>query len=93
MSGACLSGWAFLEDDYLFLVQFCREHGIRQVLEFGPGDSTAAFLDAGCRVLSFESDAMHMETAKARFAGETDVEVRYCAESAVPELTLLPWVA
>jgi hypothetical protein len=91
-SRALLKGWTILEDDYLFLVQFCREHGIRQVLEFGPGDSTAAFLDAGCRVLSFESDPAHMEISKDRFAGEKDVELRYGEVAAVPDRELLPWI-
>ena len=92
MSSAYLNGWTILEDDYLFLVQFCREHGIRQVLEFGPGDSTAAFLDAGCRVLSFESDPAHMEISKDRFAGEKDVELKYGEEAAVPDRKVLPWI-
>jgi hypothetical protein len=87
---AHLKDWSILEDDYLFLVHFCREHGIRRVLEFGPGDSTAAFLDAGCHVLSFESNAEYLRKAEERFVGENDLELRFCAEDKVPDKDLLP---
>ena len=39
-----------------FLQKFCKEMQIKTVLEFGPGASTLAFLNAGCTVVSIEEN-------------------------------------
>lgn len=82
---AALQGWSLLREDYVFLARYCRRMGIRQVVEFGPGDSTLALLDAGCEVLSFEHDAGWLQTAVERFDGESRVNLRLCPEGTVPE--------
>jgi hypothetical protein len=82
---AALQGWSILWDDYLFLARLCRKHSIKRVAEFGPGDSTLAFLDAGCRVVSYEHDAGWLQRSVERFAGEDAVEVVHCPEGTVPD--------
>lgn len=89
LSQSALSGWSILEDDYLFLVQFCRDYGLRRIVEFGPGDSTAAFLDAGCQVTSFECNQAWLEKAASRFAQESGVDLRFCAEEELPNAAAL----
>jgi len=88
---AGLREWAIDSDDYAFLVNHCRKHGIRNVVEFGPGDSTLAFLDAGCRILSFESDPAWLEECQRRFSGERGVELRLCPAGEVPDAASLPF--
>ena len=44
------------ESDGKMLVRWCKELGIRTVLEFGPGYSTNFFLEAGCQITAAESD-------------------------------------
>jgi predicted O-methyltransferase YrrM len=89
---AGLREWSIDADDYAFLVKHCRKNGIRNVVEFGPGDSTLAFLDAGCRVLSFESDPEWLEESRRRFAAEGAVELRLCPAAEVPDASSLPFV-
>lgn len=79
------NGWAILADDYLFLVKFCRDHAIRKVAEFGPGDSTLALLDAGCEVVSYEHDIGRLKHSVERFAHEGEVEVVHCPEGTLPD--------
>lgn len=86
---ANLEGWSILADDYRFLVSYCRENGIKRVVEFGPGDSTLAFLDAGCEILSFEHSQEWLHKVAARFSGELRLELDYCPEDAVPDRATL----
>jgi hypothetical protein len=85
MGRSKLEGWSILVDDYEFLVKFCREFGIRNVVEFGPGSSTRALLDAGCRVNSHEHDIGWLRQSTEQFQHETMVEVVHCPEGTLPE--------
>lgn len=77
-------GWSILPEDYVFLARYCRRNGIQRVVEFGPGDSTWAFLDAGCEVISYEHDLGFLQSSLVRFDGEPDVELLHCPEGEVP---------
>lgn len=44
------------KDDGEMLMRWCKNLGVRTVLEFGPGYSTNFFLQAGCNVTSCESN-------------------------------------
>ncbi|MBB5353714.1 putative O-methyltransferase YrrM [Haloferula luteola] len=81
---AGFDGWSILADDYRFLVSYCRENGIKRVVEFGTGDSTLAFLDAGCEVMSFEHSQEWLHKVAARFFGEGRLTLDFCSENAVP---------
>ncbi len=81
---ADLTTWSILEDDYHWLVQFAKREGIKRVIEFGPGDSTLAFLDAGCSILSYEHQPAFVLEAKKRFADSGNVEVRCCLANELP---------
>ena len=85
LAQANLSGWSILEDDYRWLWSYARSAGARRVVEFGPGDSTLALLDAGCEILSFESDAARIDGLREQWKHEPRVEIRHCAADAVPE--------
>lgn len=63
------------EDDYAWLVAYVRRTGARRIVEFGPGDSTLAFLEAGCEILSLENDDSWLRSAKQRFAAWSKVIV------------------
>lgn len=89
---AGLREWSIDSDDYIFLVKHCLNHRIRNVIEFGSGDSTLAFLDAGCRILCLESDPEGVEEGRRRFAGEQAVELRLCPAMQVPDMATLPFM-
>jgi len=72
---AGLNDWGIGADDYDWLVDWCRARGVRRVVEFGPGDSTLAFLDAGCTVLSAEHDEGWRKLATDRFALDAGVTI------------------
>jgi hypothetical protein len=55
---------SILPDEYQFLQEFCKANNVRQVIEFGPGASTLAFLRAGCAVVSVEEDGRHFQDAQ-----------------------------
>jgi predicted O-methyltransferase YrrM len=85
MGRAKLAGWSILKDDYMLLVNFCRKHDIRRVAEFGPGDSTLALLDAGCKVVSYENDIGCLRNAVDWIGGVDAVELVHCPEGTVPD--------
>lgn len=68
--------WSVLEDDCRWIVDYCRREGVRRVVEFGPGRSTLAFLQAGCEVLTAENDPERLEEARRTF--EKAAGVRVC---------------
>jgi predicted O-methyltransferase YrrM len=83
-------GWAILSEDYAFLERFAQEMGLRRVVEFGPGDSTLAFLDAGVEgIISYEHDECWLEQAKRKFLGMPEVRLEFCDEDSLPELNSL----
>lgn len=53
-----------LPEEYQFLQEFCKANNVRQVIEFGPGVSTLAFLRAGCAVVSVEENPRHFQEAQ-----------------------------
>lgn len=81
---AACQGWSILLEDYVFLSRYCKRMNLGRVIEFGPGDSTLAFLDAGCRIASFEHDAEWLRKATERFDGEHAVALTHCPEGTVP---------
>lgn len=83
---AACEGWSILADDYDFLADWCRKQGFRHVVEFGPGDSTLALLDAGCRVVSYEHDIGWLKKSLERFRSETEVEILHLPEGDLPEV-------
>jgi hypothetical protein len=85
MRRADLHGWSILADDYVFLSRWCRKFSVTRVAEFGPGDSTLALLDAGCRVVSHEHDIEWLRRITERFAGEKNVKVVHCPEGTLPD--------
>ena len=84
MGSAKLSGYSILSEDYVFLSRLCREMGLRRIVEFGPGDSTLAFRDAECEVISYEHDESWLEKARELFEGDESVDLRDCDRDEVP---------
>ena len=75
-STAPLEPWSLQVDEYPWLVRHCRRTGVRAALEIGCGSSTLALLDAGCRVLSFDSDPTWQAHASRWFGEDRDLELR-----------------
>lgn len=66
----------FTFDDYGALISECRRIGARSAIEFGPGVSTTAFVEAGCeRILTCEHDEAFIEKARAAAAEHLAIEV------------------
>lgn len=66
----------FTFDDYGALIDECRLIGARTVLEFGPGISTLAFIEAGCqRIATCEYQDKWIEKAKTDFTSCPQVSV------------------
>lgn len=79
-----------LPEDYLFLARLCRKHSFTRIVEFGCGDSTRAFLDAGCRIASHEHDIGWLHRSTPLFEGEPGVELIHCPGGTVPERVPFP---
>ena len=81
--------WGIDDAEHRFLQAFVRASAVRTVLEFGPGRSTEAFLETGCRVWSLEHDPKWLAAAEATLGGRAGLTLRLFrngAELAVPEL-------
>jgi hypothetical protein len=63
------------QQEYDWLIDFVQFMGYKKVLEFGPGNSTFAFSDAGCRVDSYESEASYYEEMILKFSENPRVRV------------------
>jgi len=86
---AAFNGFSISRDEYDALVEFARKHRIRRVLEFGPGASTWALLEAGCHVVSLEYQHRWFEHFRQVFSQHPEVRViQYdnLPEICVPEL-------
>lgn len=54
-------------DDYGAIVSECRRIGAETAIEFGPGSTTLALFEGGCRsVISYEYDPMWIDKSLAR---------------------------
>lgn len=66
----------FEADDYAFIKQEIKRTGAKTVLEFGPGASTKAFLDAGVeKIVTCEYIDKWLEVAREQFKDEKRVTV------------------
>lgn len=74
-AGPEFNGFSISEQEYDGLVQFARQARIRRVLEFGPGASTWAFVEAGCEVVSLEYQQKWFEHYRREFAQHPQVQV------------------
>ena len=63
------------QQEYDWLIDFVQFAGYKKVLEFGPGTSTFAFLDAGCRIDTYESEVSYYEEAFMKFLDNPRVRV------------------
>lgn len=70
-----LGGFAIERRDYYELVEFVRQAGVKQVLEFGPGATTWAFLEAGCDVWSLEFGEKYLAAAAEAFKDQDKVKL------------------
>jgi hypothetical protein len=68
LSQLSANAYSLSDGELIALRQFVANHGIKSVLEFGPGRSTACFLDAGCRVYSLEYEARWLAHYRGVFA-------------------------
>lgn len=50
------TSWSISTQEYELLKTWCAEHGVKRVMEFGPGASSYAFLEMGCQLVSYEHD-------------------------------------
>jgi len=55
---------SILPKEFAFLQEFCKAKTVRQVVEFGPGVSTLAFLRAGCSVVAVEESRRYFDEAQ-----------------------------
>ncbi|HUU03409.1 MAG TPA: hypothetical protein VM425_18385 [Myxococcota bacterium] len=86
---ANLGGFAIDRRDYLELVEFIRQEGAKKVLEFGPGATTWAFLEAGCDVWSLEFGEEYLAKATEAFREHDKVKffkVELKHDLVVPEI-------
>lgn len=67
----------FSFEDYAALMKLVEEIGAKRVLEFGPGISTLALIEAGVEVIdSYEYDSTFLASAQERFQAYPQVTVR-----------------
>lgn len=80
----------FAFDDYAVLLSEAKRVHADRILEFGPGNSTLAWIEAGCNeIVSLEHNQQWMERAKDKFAGYLNVHLvpyKNAAEIVVPQL-------
>ena len=74
-SGPSFNSFSITPEEYRWLKGFVRDNGIRSVLEFGPGASTWAFLEAGCRVVSLEYQDRWYRHYRREFAANPRVTI------------------
>ena len=85
MSLAKLSGYGILSEDYVFLSRFSRKMKLKNVVEFGPGGSTLAFRDAGCKVTSYEHELKWLEQASQLIGDDSEVNLCLCGRGDLPD--------
>ena len=83
-------GGAITPRDYLYLVEFVKQNGFKNILEFGPGISTYAFLEDNCNVYTFEHHPRWFNLYSEEFESFDNVHVlKYDAKN---EILSLPQV-
>jgi len=82
----------FTFDDYGALLEECRRRNANRVLEFGPGISTLALVEAGCgAILTCEYNDRWFNSANELFKGQPSVSLlRYRNDSEVSVEGLRP---
>lgn len=83
VSNARFGGYGITKNDYLELVKFVSDNGLKTVLEFGPGASTWAFLETECAVWSIEYEPKFAKIAEGTFKGFDNVRV-FCVPMTHP---------
>lgn len=64
------------EDEYDFLLEYCKLHNIKNVLEFGPGSTTWCFIDANVsNIISLEHDQKYLDIYTKTFYEYSNVKV------------------
>jgi len=79
------------EGELIFLENFCKERGIRNVIEFGPGKSTEAFARAGCHVHSYEPSELYFFKYRRKFNGMPNIEIRLLRITGFPLAYPIGW--
>jgi hypothetical protein len=69
------SGGAITQSDYLYLVEFAKQNDSKNILEFGPGVSTYAFLENNCDVYTFEHHPKWFNSNRREFESFDNVHV------------------
>lgn len=78
--------WAMDQLECAYLKCFCIDNNVEHALEFGPGNSTQALLDAGVKVVSLESDPRRAAQSKTDYPS---VEILQYAGTSFP--IVAPW--
>lgn len=81
--------WTIDAFERRFLQDFVRANRVRSVLEFGPGESSEAFLECGCNVCSLEHDPKWCDALRRMLGARAGLEIllyRVEPELAIPEL-------
>lgn len=74
-------------EDYAILIGEAKRTNAKRILEFGPGNSTLAWIEAGCdSIVSLEHNARWMETAKTKLGQYLNVQLKFYKNT--PEITL-----
>lgn len=76
-----------MAEDYVFLVRHCRRNSIRNVMESGRGNSTLAFLDAGCLTATIEHDENRVKKSIRTSCGDSCFRIEYPPPGDDPD----PW--
>ena len=63
------NGMTIGDPSYAWLIGFAKALGSPRTVEFGPGRSTQALLEAGCTVVSYEASQRWLEEGQKLFKG------------------------
>ena len=66
---------AVSRDEYFFLKQVAKDNEIKNVIEFGPGTSTQAFVKNNCEIYSFESNDRWLYFYRDKFKNNDKVHL------------------
>ncbi|QDS91446.1 Glycosyl transferase family 2 [Roseimaritima multifibrata] len=86
---AKFDAYSISREEYSAIIRYVKENNICSVLEFGPGASTWAFLEAGCKVVTCESNPRFLKHYRDVFKEYPEVKVieyKDEAEIEIPQL-------